>query len=86
MSSNEDGYDTLMGADGFDLAIIGVAERIDMKPCIAYSYEQCIDILMQQADMTEEGAVEYMEHNVCGTYVGEQTPIFIHKWEEEYNA
>ena len=81
MSSEEDDYDTLMKADGFDLAIIGVAERIGMKPCIAYSYEQCVEILMQQADMDYEMAVEYMDFNVCGAYVGEQTPIFIHEWE-----
>ena len=56
-----------------------------MKPCIAYSYEQCVEILMQQAELDEEGAHEYMEHNVCNTYVGEQTPIFIRAWEE-YHA
>jgi len=85
MSSEEDEYDTLIRADGFDLAIIGVAERIGNKPCLAYSYEQCVDILMQQAEMDYEMAVEYMDFNVCGAYVGEQTPIFIHKWED-YNA
>jgi hypothetical protein len=85
MSSEEDEYDTLIQADGFDLAIIGVAERIGMKPCIAYSYEQCVEILKQQTEMTEEEAIEFMDFNVCGAYVGEQTPIFIHAWEE-YNA
>jgi len=73
--------ETLIKADGFDLAIIGVAERIGMKPCIAYSYIQCIEILMQQAGMTQQEAVEFMEFNVCGAYVGEQTPIFVHEWE-----
>ena len=73
--------ETLIKADGFDLAIIGVAERIGMKPCIAYSYTQCIEILIQQAGMTQQEAVEFMEFNVCGAYVGEQTPIFVHEWE-----
>ena len=85
MSFEEDPYDTMLQADGFELAIIGVAERANMKPCIAYSYEQCVEILMQQAELDEEGAQEYMEHNVCNTYVGEQTPIFIRAWEE-YHA
>jgi hypothetical protein len=80
MSSEEDEYKTLMKADGFDSAIIGVAEGIGMKPCLAYSYSKFIEILMEQSEMTEEEAVEYMDFNVCGAYVGEQTPIFIHSW------
>lgn len=85
MSFEEDPYDTMMQADGFDLALIGVAERIDMKPCLAYSYEQCVDILVQEAGLSHEEAEEYMKHNVCNVYVGEQTPIFI-KAGEEYHA
>jgi len=78
MSSDEE---TLIQADGFELAIIGVAERIGMKPCLAYSYEQCVRILTQETEMSEEEAIEYMNFNVCGAYVGEQTPIFVHEWE-----
>ena len=63
-----------------------MAERIDMKPCLAYSYEACVEILMRELEITDEQAQEFMDLNVCGAYVGEQTPIFIHKWEEEYNA
>jgi|14_taG_2_1085336.scaffolds.fasta_scaffold00395_15 hypothetical protein len=87
---SEDDYVTLLQAGGFESAIIGVVERIGNKPCLAYSYERCVDILMQQAEMDYEMAVEYMEFNVCGAYVGEQTPVFIREvpkkiWEE-YNA
>ena len=29
-------------------------------------------------DMTEEDAIEHMNFNVTGSYVGEHTPVFIH--------
>jgi hypothetical protein len=38
---------------------------------------KCIDILMKRDDMTEEEAVEYFEFNVTGSYVGENTPVFV---------
>ena len=57
-------------ADGFDDAIIGVHENK-----IVYSISKCIEILKE--DMTEEEAVEFFEFNVSGSYIGEQTPIFI---------
>ena len=86
MSSSDDEFETMMAADGFDLAIIGVAQGVNTKPCLAYSYEACIQILMREADLTEESAQEWMDTNVCNAYVGERSPIFIYNFEEEYNA
>tara|TARA_R110000782_G_scaffold4156_8_gene14757 strand:+ start:2240 stop:2509 length:270 start_codon:yes stop_codon:yes gene_type:complete len=62
-------------ADGFDEAILGVTHRCGDESLIAYDYEECVNIL--QKDMSREDAVEYMEFNVVGSYVGEGTPIFI---------
>jgi hypothetical protein len=59
-------------ADGFDAAIIGcdpLAERL------VYSIKKSIGVLME--DMSEEDAVEHFEYNVRGSYVGEQTPIWV---------
>ena len=68
-------YEGLLFADGFDDAIIGVAERIGMEPVVAYSVGAILQILAQ--DMTEDEAVEYFEFNILGAYVGERTPVFI---------
>ena len=70
-------YEGLLFADGFDDAIIGVAERIGMEPVVAYDANKIIEILSR--DMTEDEAVEYFEFNVLGAYVGEQTPVYIKK-------
>ncbi len=64
-------------ADGFDDAILGISSRIGDDSLLAYDYDKCIKIL--QKDMSYEEAVEFMEFNVVGSYVGEGTPIFIKK-------
>lgn len=68
-------FGDLLFADGFDDAILGVAERIGMEPVVAYSTPKIIEILAR--DMTEDEAVEYFEFNILGAYVGERTPVFI---------
>ena len=70
---------TMLKADGFDDAVIGLAELWvgNARPnLIAYDYDKCVEILAK--DMTHEEAVEYMDFNVTGAYMGEGTPIFIH--------
>ena len=66
-------------ADGFDDAILGISTRIGDDNLIAYDYDKCIEIL--QKEMSYEEAVEYMEFNVVGSYVGEGTPIFIKRFQ-----
>jgi hypothetical protein len=66
-------------ADGFDEAVIGIAERCgDLDQVIAYDAEKCIDILMAQG-MDEGDAIEFFNFNVAGAYVGPRTPVFIFK-------
>jgi len=40
--------------DGFDEAIIGIAERINLGPVVAYDKEKIIEILMGEMTLTEE--------------------------------
>ena len=68
-------YEGLLFADGFDDAIIGVAERIGMEPVVAYDVNKIIEILAR--DMPEDEAVEYFEFNILGAYMGERTPVFV---------
>ena len=66
----------LLFADGFDEAVIGVAQTFNSLS-IAYDKNKCIEILKK--DMSEEEAIEYFNYNVVGAYVGEHTPTFIEK-------
>jgi hypothetical protein len=63
--------------DGFDEAIIGVAERKGMEPVVAYNKWKIIDILMNRDGMSYEEAVEFFDFNIIDAWVGEMTPIFI---------
>ena len=79
--------------DGFDEAIIGMAERINLGPVVAYDVEKILSILVQQMELDEEElkespeeqdaiaysmAVEYFEYNIRGAWMGEFTPVFIY--------
>ena len=82
-------------ADGFEDAIIGVCERFGSEPVVAYDRERCIQILAEQFseedayddDETEHDAytdaIEYFDFNVAGSYVGENTPVFLTLWDGE---
>lgn len=63
--------------DGFDEAIIGMAERINLNPIVAYSVDKIIDIMIERDGMTYEEAMEYYEYNILGSWMGDNTPIFI---------
>jgi hypothetical protein len=67
----------MMRADGFDEAILGVAQRCGQPEIIAYDTEKILEILQAREGMTAEEAVEYFEFNIAGAWVGEETPIFI---------
>lgn len=65
--------DGLIVADGFDAALVGVSSNI----CLVYSIDKVIEILVSRNNWTHEEAAEYFFFNIEGSYVGEQTPIFI---------
>lgn len=69
----------------FDSAIIGIATRIGMTPVVAYEEIRLIEALMDEGwDYTD--AVEWVEINTKGSYLGENTPIIINLHEESpYN-
>jgi len=66
-----------MMADGFDEAILGMCIQFGTAPLVAYDYEKCVNILMERDGMTKQEAVDFMEFNVIGAYVGLNTPVFI---------
>lgn len=67
--------DTLY-ANGFEDALIGLGWQ-HTKLLAVYDYNKCVEILIESEEMTHEEAIEWMEYNVVGSYVGEYTPIFM---------
>ena len=64
--------------DGFTPCILGIAERSGLPgPVLAYDYEACVRVLMERDGMDRDGAIEFLEFNVLGTWTGEGTPIFV---------
>lgn len=70
-----DSEDILL-ADGFESAFIGVCRRFS-NSCALYDYDKCVNVLVERDKMDPDDAVEYMEYNVVGSYVGDNTPIFL---------
>jgi len=65
--------DEFLIADGFDDAVIGVDYGSSR---LIYSCSKCIEILIEQEEMTAEDAIEHFQFNVAGAWVGEKTPIW----------
>jgi len=63
-------------ADGFEECLIGVGSRCGQPDIAVYDQTKCIQVLMSQG-MSHEEALEYFDFNVLGSWVGEETPIFV---------
>jgi hypothetical protein len=79
--------------DGLDDAIIGVAERINLGPVVAYDVEKIIAILSKNMEVDEseleegetiemkqyEMAYEYFEFNIKGAWTVSYTHLRAHE-------
>jgi hypothetical protein len=63
--------------EGLDSAIVGVVETFGNGPCILYSKNKIIDILVTRDSMTYEEAEEYYEYNILNLWVSNQNPVFL---------
>jgi hypothetical protein len=64
----------LLMVDGFDEAVIGI-EALKLR--LVYDINKMRSILIERDEMTFEEAMDFLDHNVLGSYVGEQTPIYV---------
>ena len=69
-------------ATGFEKAFLGIATDFAGHDRAVYDYDKCVEILMKQG-MDYAEALEFYDFNIAGAYVGEQTPIFMHKVERK---
>ncbi len=65
--------ETILTLDGFDSAVIGIEEN-SMR--LIYSIDRMVEILMNDEELDELDAIDHLEFNVLGGYLGPLTPIF----------
>ena len=63
-----------MKPDGFDEAIIGYEPSSGR---LIYDRDKMVMIAVEDMEMDHQDAIEHLEYNVWGAYVGELTPIYI---------
>ena len=72
--------------DGIEPALIGYLERFGMETIAVYDYQKTIECLMPTDESPEEAlemAEEWYSYNTLGTWAGDLTPAFLHRFEEE---
>ena len=73
----------VMDPEYFDGAIIGVVTRINFE-AVCYDQDKVINLLMKHDGMDYDTAVEYMDYNMKGAWIGEHTPVFL-EWLKRKN-
>jgi hypothetical protein len=69
---------TTLKAEGFDDCVVGIGSRMDNDvPIIIYDYDKCVKTLAEKNSMSLEDAMEYMDFNVTGAWLGDGTPMFV---------
>lgn len=62
-------------ADGFEKALVGIT--CGSNPVAVYDINKMVGVLVHGEGMTPEDAMEYIQYNVVGAYVGEKTPLIV---------
>ena len=76
-SKFEEMEENVLLMDGFEEAFIGYSQRINEPVLAVYSWEKMVDVLMTRDGMSDAEAMEYIDYNCLGAWVGEQTPIIV---------
>ena len=63
--------------DGYDDCIIGVGTRCGMTDVFIYDKHKMITKLVKRDDMTYDEALEFIDFNIAGAFIGEDTPILV---------
>ena len=63
-------------ADGFEKALIGLGYQFNTQLAV-YDWDKCVEILVDRDKISREEAVEWMDFNVTGAWVGRSTPVFV---------
>jgi hypothetical protein len=71
-------YEEVVLIDGLDDAFIGCTP----EGVAIYNVDRCAEIVAEDSNMPIEDAIEYVQYNVVGAYVGPKTPLFIEVMNE----
>lgn len=66
-------YDAVVCIDGMDDAFMGCTP----SGVAVYNLDRIVEIVMEDDEMTEEEAIDYVQFNIVDAYIGEKTPIFV---------
>jgi len=69
-------------AVGFEEAILGMAERCSQPSLVVYDTKQCLEILIERDGMDPSEALEFLQFNTLGAWMGAGTPLFLWRWED----
>ena len=72
-------------ADGFEQALLGFGTQFHHAVAI-YDYDVCVQILMGRDSMSYDDALEHMEFNVVGSWMGKHTPVFMHAFVQNIES
>jgi hypothetical protein len=75
----------MLKADGLDEAIIGEAyvwRDNAQEHVYVYSCDKIAEIIAYNDGMSEQEAIEFIEYNIEGAYMGKDTPVFV--WDIKY--
>jgi len=67
----------MLKADGFDAALIGLGRRCSQEDVLVYDFDKAVKILVDRDKMAVDEAMEFLEYNTLGAWVGEETPMFV---------
>jgi hypothetical protein len=74
----------------FDAALIGTVRSAGHTTVACYDYDKCVECLMVPSPsfdpgLDREAALEWMEYNVVGAYVGTNGPVFFDTIPADFN-
>ena len=61
---------------GCDEAIVGLGHRCGCDTVVVYDYDKLVDVFIQQC-MEDEESIEWIDFNILGAWIGEDTPIVL---------
>jgi hypothetical protein len=77
----ETGHEEIYLFDGLDDACIGIANRIGQPALAVYDWWMIVDVLMRDGIDDIEDAIEYLEFNIAGAWLGPNTPLILERPE-----
>ena len=72
----EHNYPDSLLANGYNSAIIGVAGGFDSGR-VVYSVKKMVEVCMKELSVDADEAIEWLEYNTFGAFIGEYTPIYV---------